>query len=408
MTNDEERATLDAESQPANAVGPIREYRIDVPQAVLDDLRDRLRSWRHPNQIEGVGWSQGIALDYLKSLVPYWAEQYDWRAYESYLNGFDQFETEIDAQRIHFFHQRSPDPNAIPILLLHGWPMTGAEYAKVLQPLSNPAAYQGAPADAFHVVAPSLPGMGFSGPTTRRGWGPRRTARAFVDLMAALGYERFGVQAHDMGSAVAMNLADAHPENVIGLHLNYVPDMRSKAAFIEMRLPDDISWESLTPTERQGMMNDAKLRSSLMGWHDAKNQAPQNIGYMMEDSPVALFVVVSPADENECLRREVTLGRDTVLNHITTTWVTGTGASSCRFYYELAQAILENVPHARIEVPVGIAVFPRDSNKTPRRWVEKRYNVVHWREQRRGGHFAALDAPDLFVEDVRLFFSGIR
>jgi microsomal epoxide hydrolase len=277
-----------------------------------------------------------------------------------------------------------------------------------MRPLSDPAANAGAPADAFHVVAPSLPGMGFSGTTSRRGWGPRRTAAAFVDLMQALGYERFGVQGHDMGSAVAMNLADAHPDNVVGLHLNYVPDMRSKAAFIEMKLPNDITWESLTPAERQGMVNDAKLRSSLMGWHDAKNQLPQNLGYLMEDSPAALFVVVTPPDEDECLRREVTLGRDTVLDHVTTTWVTQTGASSCRIYHELALATPENVPHARIEVPVGIAVFPRDSNKTPRRWVEKRYNVVHWREQRRGGHFAALDAPDLFVEDVRLFFGGIR
>lgn len=250
--------------------------------------------------------------------------------------------------------------------------------------------------------------MGFSETTSQRGWGPRRTARAFVALMRTLGYSRFGVQGHDMGSAVAMNLVDAFPENVIGLHLNYVPDMRSKSAFIEMRLPDDISWESLTPAERQGMMNDARLRSGLMGWHDAKNLAPQNLGYMMEDSPVALFVVVSPPEEGECLRREVTLGRDTILDHVTTTWVTRTGASSCRIYYELAEAMLENVPRERIEIPVGIAVFPRDSNKTPRRWVEKRYNVVHWREQRRGGHFAALDAPALLVEDIRLFFSGIR
>jgi pimeloyl-ACP methyl ester carboxylesterase len=211
-----------------------------------------------------------------------------------------------------------------------------------------------------------------------------------------------------MGSAVAMNLVDAFPDEVIGLHLNYVPDMRSKAAFIEMRLPEDIPWESLTPAERQGMVDDAKLRKSLMGWHDAKNQKPQNLGYMMEDSPVALFVAVSPPEEDACLEREVTLGRDGLLDNVTTTWVTNTGASSCRMYYELHQATLENVPRARIEVPVGIALFPRDSNKTPRRWVERRYNIVHWREQRRGGHFAALDAPDLFVEDVRLFFRGIR
>jgi epoxide hydrolase len=394
---------------PSPSPGPvISPYHIDVPEEALEDLRYRLGRTRWPNEIEGSGWSYGLSLPYMRGLVEYWKDRYDWRRYQRFLNGFDQYATTIDGQRIHFFHIRSEHPRALPVLLLHGWPSSAGEFAHVFRPLAGPAEHGGSALDSFHVVAPSLPGHGFSGPTSQPGWGPRRMAHAFAELMRALGYDRFGVQGGDMGSAVAMNLADAYPDRVIGLHMNYAPDMRSRERWMTMSLPEWLPWESLAPAERQGMADGSTLRSTIMGWHEVKSKEPQSLGYMLEDSPVALAsCMLWAASEQKALTRELHFTRDGLLDFVTTMWVTATGTSSCRSYYELNQRIRENVPRSRISVPTGIAVYPGEQ-LTPRRWVEHGYNVTYWSQPPRGGHFAATEAPDVFAEDLRAFFGSLR
>lgn len=394
---------------PGDAQAPvIRDFRIDVAQDVLDDLRHRLSHTRWPNEIEGAGWAQGLSLPYMQGLVKYWIDGYDWRRHEKFLNEFDQGLTEIDGQQIHFFHVRSKHADATPILLLHGWPSSGAEFARAFRRLTDPEAFGGSAEDAFHVVAPDLPGHAFSGATTQAGWGPRRMADAFVVLMRALGYDRFGVQGGDMGSAVAMNLADGHPERVIGLHMNYAPDMRSKERWISMSLPEWLPWESLTPEERRGMVEGSRLRSSIMGWHEVKVKEPQSFGYMIEDSPVALAsCMLWSASEEKAFTRELHFTRDGLLDFVTTIWVTATGTSSCRCYYELNLRIRENIPRGYIGVPTGIAVYPGEQ-LTPRRWVERGYNVTYWSQPPRGGHFAATEAPDVFSDDLGAFFRSLR
>jgi microsomal epoxide hydrolase len=402
-------AAISDDAVPGPTAGPvISPYRISVSEDVLEDLRHRLGHTRWPNEIEGSGWSYGLSLPYLRGLVAYWKDHYDWRRHERFLNEFDQFTTTIDDQRIHFFHIRSEDPRAIPVLLLHGWPSSAAEFARVFRPLTEPAKHGGSAVDSFHVVAPSLPGHGFSGPTSRPGWGPRRMAHASAELMSALGYDHFGVQGGDMGSAVAMNLADAYPDRVIGLHMNYAPDMRSRERWVTMSLPESLQWESLTPAERQGMVAGSALRDTIMGWHEVKSKEPQSLGYMLEDSPVALAsCMLWSAGEQKALTRELHFTRDGLLDFVTTTWVTATGTSSCRCYYELNQRIRENVPRSYISVPTGIAVYPGEQ-LTPRRWVEHGYNVTYWSQPPRGGHFAATEAPDVFTGDLRKFFGSLR
>lgn len=386
----------------------VDEFKVSVPEEVLTDLRDRLARTRYPNQLEAVGWSQGVSLDYLQAIVRYWRESYDWRRYEDELNSFDQYRTEVDDQPIHFFHVRSPHPEATPLLLLHGWNATAAEFIKVLGPLSDPVAHGYPDAVPFHVVAPNLPGFAFSGPTLRTGWGPRKMGEAFVRLMDHLGYPRFIVQGGDMGSAVAMNLADAAPDHVLGLHMNYAPDMRSRADFEAMRLPEWLPWESLTRSEREGMVAGALSRRTILGWHEVKAKEPQSFGYLLEDSPAALAAAMLwSQDETRALTREIHFSRDGLLDFITSLWVTGTAASSCRVYYELNQRIRENVPRRFVGVPTGIAIYPGEP-ETPRRWVERGYNVVHWAQLPRGGHFAAYEAPDLFVSDISAFERTIR
>ena len=386
----------------------ITDYRVEVAQDVLDDLGQRLARARLPNQIKGSGWSYGISLDYMSDLVAYWRDEYEWRRYEKTVNSYDQYMTTVLGQPIHFFHLRSDNTAAMPILLLHGWPSSAGEFVRTFDGLTSPEQNGGDAVDAFHVVAPDLPGFAFSGATSEPGWGPRRMAEACHQIMLPLGYTRYGVQGGDMGSAVAMNLADAHPEAVTALHMNYAPDMRSKERWVTMDLPSWLPWESLTPAERQGMVAGSQLRSTIMGWHEVKLKEPQSFGYMLDDSPVGLAAcMLWSANEQKALTRELHFTRDGLLDFVTTIWVTATGTSSCRSYYELNQRIRENVPRARISVPTGIAVYPGEQ-LTPRRWVEHGYNVTYWSTPPRGGHFAATEAPDLFVEDLRAFYRTVR
>ena len=374
-------------------------FRVDVPQAVLDDLHDRLRRTRFPNQVAGAGWEQGTELAYLRELVDYWLDGFDWRAAEARLNAYPQQVTEVDGQRLHFVHARSPEPGAMPLLLVHGWPGSVVEFLDVLGPLTDPVAHGGDARDAFHVVAPSLPGYTFSGPTSERGWHPRRIAAAFVELMAALGYGRYGAQGGDWGSIVCGNVADLDPEHVAGLHLNFVLVTRA-----------DAEEGGVTPEEQRALDAMRAFRTTGRGYAEIQSTRPQSVGYGLEDSPAGLaaWIVEKFAAWSDGDHVEDSFTKDQLLTNITAYWVTGTATSSARLYYEMREAGRSALPAAYVGVPTGIANYPGEITRTPRSQVEHRYNVVHWAEPERGGHFAAMEVPDIFTDDVRTFFRDRR
>jgi microsomal epoxide hydrolase len=379
----------------------ITPFRVAVPDAVLDDLRERLARTRLPNQVEGADWDQGTELAFLAELLAYWRDGFDWRAAEARINAFDQFVTEVDGQRIHFVHHRSPEPDALPLLISHGWPGSIVEFLDVIGPLTDPRAHGGDPADAFHVVAPSLPGYGFSGPTHAPGWHPRRIAEAYVELMAALGYDRYGTQGGDWGSIVAANVADLDPTHVAGLHLN----------FLTVPKPEGASFADLTPEEQADLSRVGDWRRTGAGYQEIQGTKPQTVGYGLEDSPAGLAAWIAEkfgAWSDGGPDPEAAFTRDQLLTNVTVYWATATATSSTRLYYEMRQAGRDAIPQEYVAVPTGVANYPGEVTRTPRSWAEHRYNITHWTEQPRGGHFAAMQVPDLFVDDVRTFFRSVR
>ena len=376
-------------------------FRVEIADEVLDDLRARLDRTRLPNQVAGVGWDQGTELGFLDDLVAYWRDGFDWRAAEARINAFDQFVTAVDGQRLHFVHQRSPEPDALPLLISHGWPGSVVEFLDVIGPLTDPAAHGGDAADAFHVIAPSLPGYGFSGPTTEPGWHPRRIAEAYVELMAGLGYDRYGTQGGDWGSIVAANVADLDPGHVVGLHLN----------FLTVPKPEGADVADLTPEEQAGLAGMHTWRRTGAGYQEIQGTKPQTLGYALEDSPAGLAAWITEkfgAWSDGGPDPTAVFTRDQLLTNVTVYWVTATATSSTRLYYEMRNAGRSAIPQEYVAVPTGIANFPGEVTRTPRAWAEHRYNITHWTEHARGGHFAAMQAPDLFVDDVRAFFRGLR
>ena len=379
----------------------MERFRVDVPDDALDDLRARLVRTRLPNQVDGAGWDQGTELGYLEELLAYWRDEFDWRAQEARLNAFDQYVTEIEGQRIHFVHQRSPEPDALPLLISHGWPGSVVEFLDVIGPLTDPRAHGGDPADAFHVIAPSLPGFAFSGPTHERGWHPRRIAGAYVQLMAELGYDRYGAQGGDWGSIVCACVADLDPEHVAGLHLN----------FVTVPKPADAKFEDLSAEEQRALAAQSEWRTTGAGYQEIQGTKPQSLGYGLEDSPAGLaawIVEKFGAWSDGAPFPEASFTRDQLLTNIATYWFTATATSSARIYYEMRQIGRGALPQEYVAVPTGIANFPGEVTRTPRSWVEHRYNLTHWTNHDRGGHFAAMQVPDLFVDDVRAFFRPIR
>jgi microsomal epoxide hydrolase len=379
----------------------IEPFRVDVPDDALDDLRARLAHTRLPNQVDGAGWDQGTELGYLQELLGYWRDEFDWRAQEARLNAFDQYVTDIEGQRIHFVHHRSPEPDALPLLISHGWPGSVVEFLDVIAPLTDPRAHGGDPADAFHVIAPSLPGFAFSGPTHERGWHPRRIAGAYVQLMAELGYDRYGAQGGDWGSIVCACVADLDPEHVAGLHLN----------FVTVPKPADAAVDDLTDDERRALAAQSEWRTTGAGYQEIQGTKPQSLGYGLEDSPAGLaawIVEKFGAWSDGAPLPEASFTRDQLLTNITAYWVTATATSSARIYYEMRQIGRGALPQGYVAVPTGIANFPGEVTRTPRAWVEHRYNVTHWTNHDRGGHFAAMQVPDLFIDDVRAFFRPLR
>jgi microsomal epoxide hydrolase len=371
-------------------------FTIDVPDAVLDDLRERLARARLPQPMPGLTWEQGIDFDVLVALLDHWRTKYDWRAHEARLNTIPQLVTEIEGQRIHLLHARSPHEDALPLLMMHGWPGSVVEFLDAIELLTDPP--DGA--DAFHVIAPSLPGFGWSGPTSQLGWHPRRMAAAFGTVMEGLGYERYGSQGGDWGSIVACNVADLYPDRVAGLHLNFVTVPRPKD--VDVPISDE---------EEQAMQRLYAWRRTGAGYQEQQGTKPQTIGFAIEDSPVGLAAWIVEkfhawSDCGDDLTSSFTF--DQLLTNVMAYWVTGTATSAARIYWEMRQAGAAAVPQAPITVPTGIANFPAEVTQTPRAWVERRYNVTHWTYPKRGGHFAAMEVPDLFADDVRTFFRTVR
>ena len=374
----------------------ISPYRIDIPQGALDDLRDRLGRTRWPDELPGVGWDLGVPLDYLKGLAGYWATAYDWRGQEAALNEFAQFTTVIDGQNVHFLHVRSPEPEALPLLITHGWPGSIAEFLDIIGPLVDPAAHGGDPADAFHVIAPSIPGFGFSGPTHETGWNTVRVARAWVELMRRLGYERYGAQGGDTGALVSPELGRIDPKHLAGIHVNNL------LTFPSGQLDD------LSDADQGRLKLMQRWQNEMSGYASIQSTRPQTLAYALTDSPAGQLAWIvekfkewtDPAAELP----EDAVDRDRLLTDVSIYWLTATAGSSARLYYEGAKSWGQaNEPSA---VPTGVAVFPMDI--TIRSIAESQHNIVHWTEFDRGGHFAAMEAPDLLVADVKEFFRPLR
>lgn len=377
----------------------IRPFRIDIPQAQLDDLRRRLRETRWPEREAVEDWTQGTPLSYVQEVCAYWAEKYDWRATEARLNAFPQFTTEIDGLDIHFIHARSPHEGAAPLIITHGWPGSIVEFHKVIGPLTDPVKYGGNAADAFHVVAPSLPGYGFSGKPAKNGWGVEKIGNAWAALMARLGYSRYFAQGGDWGSAVTSAIGAQDPEHCGGIHLNMMTAR-----------PDPETMNDLTDLEKGAIAALQYYQDWDSGYSKEQSTRPQTVGYGLVDSPAGLaawilekFWAWTDCDGHP----ENALTRDEMLDDIMLYWLPGTGASSARLYWEsFGRAGGAQAP---ITVPVGCSIFPKEIFRASRRWADKRFpNIVHWNELPKGGHFAAFEQPEVFVNELRTCFRGLR
>jgi microsomal epoxide hydrolase len=389
-------------AQPSAAADTvIRPFTIRVPDAVLADLKTRLKSPRVPESLNGDGWTYGTDTTYLKQLVAYWRDRFDWRAQERSLNRFEQFTTNIDGLTLHFVHRRSKQPNALPLLITHGWPGSFVEFAKVIDPLTDPGAHGGRAEDAFDVVIPSIPGFAFSEKPRGSGYSPARIAALEAKLMARLGYQRYGVQGGDWGSIIGTQVALNDAPHVAGLHLN----MCTAAA------PPGDPNEGLSEPEKARLKVRQTFQAEETGYQQIQGTKPQTIGIALNDSPVGLAAWIVEKFRTWCDcdgTPDTIFTKDELLTNITLYWATETAASSARIYYESRHALPEPGGPRRIEVPTACADFPKEIIWAPRRWMEKRYNITRWTEMPRGGHFAAFEQPGLFVDDVRAFFRTIR
>jgi len=374
----------------------ITPFRIDVPAAEIDDLKDRLRRTRWPEASPAEGWSQGVPLAYLKDLCRYWIDGYDWTVRQDRLNSLSHYRTEIDGLGIHFVHVRSPHPGALPLVLTHGWPGSIVEFLEVIGPLTDPTAHGGDAADAFHVVLPSLPGYGFSDKPTETGWGVERTARAWAALMARLGYDRYGAQGGDWGSMVTTSIAEQDPDHVAGIHINMI---------IGFPGADDGEMTEMEQAALAGV-NDYMAHDS--GYSKQQSTRPQTIGYGLVDSPAGQcgWILEKFWSWSDTGGDPVgALGADRILDNVMLYWLPATAASSARMYWESF-----NTPSfAPIGVPMGGSVFPKEIFRASKRWASHRFSDIrYWGEPPVGGHFAAFEQPAIFVDEVRNFFRTVR
>jgi len=374
----------------------IKPFTIEVPDAVLNDLRERLAKTRFPDQLEDVGWSYGTDLSYLKELCAYWRSGFDWRAQERALNRFDHFRTDIDGLGIHFIHQRSKEKNAFPLIITHGWPGSFIEFTKIIGPLTDPGAHGGRPEDAFHVICPSIPGYGFSDAPKKPGFGCRQIANVFAKLMAKLGYTQYSAQGGDWGYAISTWLASIDSSHVKGLHLYATGGHPPKET------PADTT-EELSPQEKEAM---EKMET---GYALIQATKPQSLGYGLNDSPAGLaaWIIEKFYRWSDCGSNiETKFTKDELLTNIMIYWITQTITSSMRLYYE-AHATGWKGPDEKVTVPTGFALSPFEP-QLHRNSFEETFNVTHWNVMPSGGHFAALEEPDSLVNDIREFFRDLR
>lgn len=379
----------------------IRPFRVEIPQADLDDLADRLARTRWANELTrtgdgssasaGVlppGWEYGVPVGFVQDLVERWRTAYDWRAWEARLNEHPQFITEVDNQTVHFLHVRSHEPGALPVILTHGWPATVVEYLDVIGPLTDPVAHGGDAGDAFHLVIPSIPGFGFSGPTSEPGWNRYRVARAWIELMRRLGYDSYGAHGNDAGSNISPEVGRLAPEHVLGVHVTQIFSFPSG---------DPAEFAALSEEDMTALQFLQWFNENMSGFARLQESAPQNVAHALADSPAGqlawtaqLLGSVSP---------------DFLLTNATIYWLTNTGASSARLYYEDKHA---QHPAGPTNVPLGLANFAYDM-KSIRPLAERDHkNIVSWNVYDRGSHWATMDAPDLLVDDLRGFFRRFR
>ncbi len=384
----------------------MKPFRIDVPQDRIDDLHERLSNTRWPSELAGFGWERGVPLRYLKDLAEYWRTSFDWRAVEAEFNQYPQFTTEIDGEDIHFLHVRSPEPDATPLLLSHGWPGGFLEFADVIGPLTDPAAHGGDPADAFHLVIPSIPGYGFSTLRTT-GWNVPRIAFAWQELMRRLGYEKYVAQGGDAGSVISLVQGLVNPEPLLGIHVNMLMTFPSG---------DPAELADLSETDQQRLQKLGEFDVDQSGYMKIQQTRPQTLGYGLTDSPVGQLAWIIEkfqawTDESAKVPEDA-ISRDRLLALVSLYWFTATGGSSAHFYYEGAAdvraAVAGAVPPPQTR-PVGVAVFPHDAFLPIRRIADRDIpTITHWTEFERGGHFAALEEPRLLVEDIRAFVRTLR
>ena len=374
----------------------VEPFEVRVGDDVLDDLRDRLARTRVPDQIEGTSWEYGIPVEYLRELIASWRDEYDWRAEEARLNALAHYRAEIDGQAIHFIHARSPHDDAFPLLLTHGWPGSVVEFLDVIPMLTEPEAHGGRAEDAFHVVVPSLPGYGFSEPTRTRGWDTNRIARAFIALMDALGYARYGAQGGDWGAQVATRIGALDPEHCAAIHLNMPIGTRPAEAV------------DLTDADKADLAAIQEFQREESGYAQEQATKPQTLGVGLNDSPAGLlaWIIEKFRTWSDCDGHpENVFTRDQLLTNVMLYWVTQTITSSTRLYWENKNS---RERQQYVGVPTGVARYPKEILRFPRAWVESSYNVTHWAVMPRGGHFAAMEQPLLFSEDLRSFFGTVR
>jgi pimeloyl-ACP methyl ester carboxylesterase len=377
----------------------MREFRVEVPETELDDLRERIARTRWPEPATSPGWTQGVPLDYARELCDYWVREYDWRRCEAELNALPQFRTGLDGGgddtvEVHLIHARSPHPGALPLLLTHGWPGSVVEFLDVIEALTNPPD----PRDAFHLVVPSLPGYGFSAKPAVPGWGIERIATAWAQLMDRLGYDRYGAQGGDWGSLITSALGTGAPENLVGIHLTMPLAER----------PPEAEAQPLTDSEKAAFAARETFQKLGTGYSSEQSTRPQTIGYGLLDSPSAqcTWIVEKFWDWTDCAGHpENVISRDRLLDNVMLYWLPGNGASSARLYWEsFKRRRMDEVP-----VPTGVTQFPQELVRLPRHWIERRYtDLRHWNEPKTGGHFASLEQPEVFVDELRTFFRPLR
>lgn len=375
----------------------IRKFQLEVTDAVLDDLKKRLSMTRWPNKETPEDWSQGIPLGYMQELCDYWQHEYDWRAREERFNRFPQFITEIDGVDIHFIHLPSVHENARPLIITHGWPGSIVEFHKVIEPLADPTAHGGNTEDAFHVVVPSLPGYGFSGKPEVTGWGIEKIADIWGALMARLGYDHYFAQGGDWGAMVTTHIGLQDKEHCDAIHLN-----------MPVVIPDANTMAELTPSEQASLMSMKFYQDWDSGYSKQQSTRPQTVGYGLVDSPSgqAAWIIEKFYQWTDCNGHpENAISRDELLDNVMMYWLSKSAASSARLYWES----FKNPPQDEVDIPTGCSIFPKEIVRPSERWIRKRFtNLKYYNELEKGGHFAAFEQPEIFLQEIRTYFRSLR